>query len=212
MHIYAFGSIVRGEVNFDSDVDLIAVVEKHDSRFDPSVYSIYSYNRLFDLWEEGNPFAWHLATESKMIFTSDGEDYIKSLGSPAKYKMVEADCYKFYNLFLSATSSITSNCKSSVFELSTIFLAIRNFATCYSLGKRDVFDFSRYSAKRLGVDSVPLQNDCFSVLERCRILSTRGTGSMITATEANMVLSNLHIIRRWMERLLYKEIKRERVQ
>lgn len=204
MHIYAFGSVVRGEIDLGSDIDLIAVVNKHDPRFDPNLYSIYSYNRLFDLWEDGNPFAWHLATESRMIFSSDGEDYINSLGKPAKYTKVTTDCKKFYDLFLSASSSIRANCNSTVFELSTIFLSIRNFATCYSLGYLDRFDFSRFSAKRLGSDSIPLSGDCFSILERARILSTRGTGSTISRHEAASVINNLPIIQEWMGKLLSK--------
>ncbi len=204
MHIYVFGSVCRGEIDHGSDVDLIALVPEFDSRFDPSIYSIYSYKRLKELWQEGNPFAWHLAIESKLVFSSDGIDFIKNLGSPASYNNIESDCLKFYNLFLTASSSIISGCNSAVFELSTIFLAIRNFATCYSLGRLNYHDFSRYSAQRLGDDSLPLQRECFSILERCRILSTRGTGTMINAEEISIVVNNLTTIRQWMELLLSK--------
>ena len=57
MHIYAFGSVCRGDVLPSSDIDLLAITEGHDSRFDPNNYSIYSYNRIKELWQEGNPFA-----------------------------------------------------------------------------------------------------------------------------------------------------------
>ena len=61
MHIYAFGSLCRGEVDFGSDVDLLSIIEGPDSRFDPDVFAKYSYDRIRSLWKEGNPFAWHLA-------------------------------------------------------------------------------------------------------------------------------------------------------
>ncbi len=205
MHIYVFGSVCRGEIDHGSDVDLIALVSEFDPRFDPSIYSIYSYRRLKELWHEGNPFAWHLSIESKMVFSSDGNDFIKNLGNPSSYSGAKLDCMKFYNLFLTAASSIKLDRNSAVFELSTIFLAIRNFATCYSLGRLKNHDFSRYSAKRLGDESVPLPGDCFSILERCRILSTRGTGLMITGEEINIAVSNITTIRQWMENLLSKE-------
>jgi len=204
MHIYVFGSVCRGEIDHGSDVDLIALVSEFDSRFDPSIYSIYSYTRLKGLWQEGNPFAWHLAIESKMVFSSDGNDFIKNLGKPSRYNSTKLDCLKFYNLFLTAASSIISGCSSAVFELSTIFLAIRNFATCYSLGQLGYHDFSRYSAQRLGDDSLSLPKDCFSILERCRILSTRGAGPMINADEISIAVSNINTIRQWMEILLSK--------
>jgi predicted nucleotidyltransferase len=82
VHIYAFGSICRGEIDTKSDIDLLAIVGGNDNHFDTSTYSMYSYNRLTELWLEGNPFAWHLATESKLIYSSDEKDFIKDLGSP----------------------------------------------------------------------------------------------------------------------------------
>lgn len=43
MHIYAFGSICRGEVDSFSDIDMLAIVSGRDERFNPRDYSIYSY-------------------------------------------------------------------------------------------------------------------------------------------------------------------------
>ena len=71
MHIYIFGSICRGDLREGSDIDLLALVEGYDSRFDPDTFSVYSYSRIADLWAEGNPFAWHLFLESRLVFASD---------------------------------------------------------------------------------------------------------------------------------------------
>ena len=202
MHIYAFGSICRGEIDNKSDIDLLAVVDGYDNRFDLSIYSIYSYRRLSELWQEGNPFAWHLAAEAKNIFSSNGEDFIKQLGPPAEYNTCIEDCKKFYNLYCKAVESINSDGKSMVFEMSTIFLAIRNFATCFLLGMEKVGNFSRRSALQMGEKSIQISLDTFDLLERSRILSIRGTGKMIETEKIISSLQEISSIKIWMNGLL----------
>jgi Nucleotidyltransferase domain len=143
MHIYAFGSICRGEVSLDSDIDLLAVVKGHDGRLDQAAFSIYSYKRIREIWLEGNPFAWHLSLEARLIYSSDSHDFLKQLGPPGAYRHCYNDCSRFFRLFDDAQKSIEVNNKCLVFDLSTTFLSIRNFASCYSLGVGDVPDFSR---------------------------------------------------------------------
>jgi hypothetical protein len=179
MHIYAFGSVCRGDVSAYSDVDLLAIVESDDSRFDPNVYSIYSYKRIKELWEEGNPFAWHLALESRLLFSSDGADYLKVLGNPKPYRHCVRDCEKFRALFREGYESVVAGNSSVVFDLSAIFLSIRNLASCFSLGVTDRPNFSRSSALCLGTRSLLLPQDSYRVLERARILCTRGQGANI---------------------------------
>lgn len=202
MHIYAFGSICRGEIDSKSDIDLLAVVNGYDNRFDLSIYSIYSYRRLSELWQEGNPFAWHLAAEAKNIFSSNGEDFIKQLVPPAEYNTCIEDCKKFYNLYCKAVESINSDGKSMVFEMSTIFLAIRNFATCFLLGMEKVGNFSRRSALQMGEKSIQISLDTFDLLERSRILSIRGTGKMIETEKIISSLQEISSIKIWMNGLL----------
>ncbi|EED7773057.1 nucleotidyltransferase, partial [Salmonella enterica subsp. houtenae] len=134
MHIYAFGSICRGEIDSFSDIDMLAIVSGRDERFNPRDYSIYSYERISELWKEGNPFAWHLFLESKIIYSPDNIDYLRSLGKPSNYNSVFADCEKFLEIFISARRSIETSDLTEIFDLSSVFLSIRNFATCFSLG------------------------------------------------------------------------------
>ena len=96
MHIYAFGSICRGDISLGSDVDLLAIVDSYSPDIDPDTFSIYSYKRIQEIWREGNPFAWHLFLESMLIFASDKFDYLTQLGSPSKYKNCVRDCEKFF--------------------------------------------------------------------------------------------------------------------
>lgn len=196
MHIYAFGSLCRGDVDTYSDADLLAIVDSFDPRLDPNMFSIYSYQRVRELWNEGNPFAWHLAAESKLIF-SDGEDFINGLGSPNAYVQANRDCEKFLGLFQEAYRSTLNGSHSRVFDLSTIFLSIRNFATCFSLG-RGQQNFSRHSALQLGQDSVPISQRSYELLERTRLLSTRAIGDAPKFDEIEFTVKELEKIEGWM--------------
>lgn len=206
MHIYAFGSICRGDIDFHSDIDLLSITEGYDSRFDPNMFSIYSYSRIDKIWKEGNPFAWHLATEAKLIYSYNGSDFIQELGSPSEYKNCKNDCNKFYYLFLNAFASINSGSNSKIFELSTIFLSIRNFATCYLLGQSNIKDFSRHSAIHLDTRSLKISSAAYEILETSRIISTRGVGKVISQRESLIAIEELNNIKNWMEDLL-KEVK-----
>lgn len=202
MHIYAFGSVCRGEISTDSDVDLLAIVEGYDPRFNADNYSIYSYERVEEIWKDGNPFAWHLATEAKLLFASNDTDFLLSIGRPQRYRRCKLDCQKFLALFNEAVLSFSSGSKSKVFDLSMVFLAIRNFATCYSLGELPKPDFSRSSALRLGDRSLRIPTDAYEVLQRSRMLSTRGVGESISSRESALVSAQFPRIIDWMiERL-----------
>lgn len=205
MHIYAFGSVCRGDISVESDIDLLALVKGRDERLDPDKFSIYSYDRITELWGEGNAFAWHLALESKIIFSEDGSDFIRQLGMPSTYGSAGKDCKRFQEIFDSAFSSIKEGTPSIVFELSTIFLAIRNMATCYSLVKHPVPTFGRDSARRLGDKSIPLSESAYSILMRARILSTRGLGDDIADIDMSKLMDELIVCRHWMNGL-YQEV------
>lgn len=201
-HIYAFGSVCRGEVTPESDVDLLAVTQGSDQRFDSDLYSIYSYARVAEIWSEGNPFAWHLSLEARLLYSPDNSDYLRELGAPAAYQSAARDCQKFFALFEGSANALRAGTNSPVFELSTVFLAVRNFATCYSLGAESP-DFSRHSALRLGVNSLVFSSEGFGVLERARLLCTRGLGEMISQEEeATSVTLTLGEIEYWMRTLL----------
>lgn len=211
MHVYAFGSVCRGDISVGSDIDLLAIVDGCSFRFDPDVFSIYTYERIRELWQEGNPFAWHLSLESRLLFSSDQHDYLKVLGRPGPYRNSVRDCEKFFALFREACASILASSTSRVFDLSTVFLSIRNIATCFSLGVTKQPDFSRNSAHRLGDNSIPISLSTFQILERARILCTRGYGTNITDQEVNIVIGQLNEVHEWMNNLVEKAKEHERV-
>ena len=207
MHIYAFGSVCRGDIFPTSDVDLLAVVDRYDDRFNPCDYSIYSYHRIKQIWEEGNPFAWHLASESRLLFASDQADFLKSLNEPARYRRAVQDCQKFFSLFVEAKHSIKTTSTTTTFDLSMVFLAVRNFATCFSLGFLAQPNFSRRSAIEIGRHSLSIERGAFEILERSRILCTRAIGSPINAFEEAAAIEQFPHIEAWMECLL-REVKK----
>jgi Nucleotidyltransferase domain len=202
VHIYAFGSVCRGEVDIASDIDMLAVVNGHDARFKPSDYSVYSYGRIKEIWEQGNPFAWHLFLESKMVYSEDASDYFRIIGEPKAYSSGFTDCKKFYEIFLTAKDSLERTNLTEIFDLSSVFLAVRNFATCYSLSKGVKPDFSRSSARNLGAESVPINDSNYSLLERSRVLCTRGIGEILNIQEIAEVKLSLSTIDCWMKNLI----------
>lgn len=202
MHIYAFGSICRGEVDASSDIDMLAIVNGHDARFNPSDYSIYSYSRIRDLWEQGNPFAWHLFLESRLVYSPDNINHLRSIGEPTIYKSGLADCEKFREIFLSAKESICSSALSEIFDLSSVFLGVRNFATCFSLHCNTKPDFSRNSARNLGRHSIPIDDPTYSLFERARVLCTRGLGELLSPSEVDKAKMALGEIDSWMIEIL----------
>lgn len=199
--LYAFGSITRGEIDTRSDTDVLVITDEFDPEIPTERYSVYSTRRIRELWEEGNPFAWHLNKESVLLYSSDCTSFLESLGPPEVYRNADADCKKFLALFLGAREESEKYNGSIVFEFSNIFLAMRNYATCFSLGYRNHYNFSRRSALEMGEHSVPIDGSAFDVLERSRILSTRGFGDALTDKDKSLALESLDIACDWFDKL-----------
>lgn len=206
MHFYAFGSICRGEIDKSSDVDLLACITGNNNNIDADKFSVYQHDRIRCLWKEGNPFAWHLHLESKLLFSSDGVDFLEDLGTPSIYKAGKEDCSKFARLFAESLDQLLITRVNATFNLSCMFLATRNFATCYSLWRGHPV-FSRRSPLLI---EAPLSVDevAFNVLTRARLLSTRGIGDALLEDEVMLTLKVVPAIQAWMSKLL-AEVKND---
>jgi Nucleotidyltransferase domain len=204
MAIYAFGSIVRGEIDEFSDVDLLIIKDLGEEipKIDRERFSIYTYQRISQLWEEGNPFSWHLFSESKCLFSKNSIPFLKSLGKPNPYINILNDLHKFYQLFLDSKLSLESNHNSVDFDLSMIFLAIRNFASCFSLGFLKIKEFSRDTALKIGQYSIQINLTTYNRLRESRILATRGIGERITEEELKTIMFEFYSIENWFNELL----------
>ncbi|HHF3850539.1 TPA: hypothetical protein ACUME1_001698, partial [Haemophilus influenzae] len=88
---------------------------------------------------------------------------------------------------------------NSVFNLSCIFLAIRNISTCYSLylGKAV---FSRRAMLKI-TPSINIPMYVIETLEKCRILSTRGVGDDLNKLELENVISHIDSIDKWLDKI-----------
>lgn len=196
IHIYAFGSICRGEIDSGSDIDLLAIVSGGTkNELSRSMFSIYSHSKVRKIWQEGNPFAWHLHTEAKLIHSNDGSDFFGTLGPPATYVKAREDCDRFFKIFRQASMSVIRDQDSAIFDLSAAFLGIRNFATCYLLGKGNP-DFSRRVALNLMDDLSHRDLLAYEILERARLLCTRGHGEALTGDEIGEATASLPMFER----------------
>ena len=203
MHIYAFGSICRGEISLESDIDLIGITDRIDERKDSNVYSLYSYERIKEIWQVGNPFAWHLALEAKMLFSTDGSDLFKLLGAPSPYIDGLRDCTSFRGIFAAAAESIASNGNTTILDLASVFLAIRNVATFYSLAFVTSSPiFSRDAAINIGSKSLRIPHDKYEVFKKARMLNTRGHGKNLTRNEILSAMSALDEIEQWIDDII----------
>lgn len=198
-HLYAFGSICRGEIDASSDIDLLACLSTQAAGIDRKRFSVYSHDRIRELWLSGNPFAWHLHLESRLLYSSDGLDFLIDLGRPGTYLDTASDCEKFRRLFSESLAAIKEATNSPIFNISCMFLATRNFATCFSLGQGTP-TFSRYSPLQIK-RRLPIAKDDFEIYARARILSTRGIGQPLSSQDINRAEANASVITEWMREL-----------
>lgn len=200
-NIYVFGSVVRGEIDQYSDVDLLLITDEKIEDIDPNKYSIYTPQRIQQMYKEGNPFAWHLHYESKLVYT-DHINFLEDLKCPELYKNGKEDLIKFQKLFVDSLKSIEEDQFSLTFDLAMIFLAIRNFATCYSLACYDRPIFSRTSFEKLTDFPLVLDDKVKNVLMRSRINSTRGINYNIQELELSLLLNQVEEIKEWFNKII----------
>lgn len=205
MHFYIFGSACRGELDKNSDIDMLAIHNKEEeeeiNHLDGNKISIYSEKKIKKIWAAGNPFAWHLYYESKLVYSSNNIDFLKSLDQPSTYKEGLSDCIKFYEILKKSANSAKKDKYSIVFDFSTIFLCIRNIATCYSLHFNEP-NFSRDSAIQLGQNSLNINPKIYNILKQCRLANTRGLNILLNDFEVKTVVDKLEEIQTWANKLI----------
>jgi len=200
-HIYIFGSVVRGDIDKYSDIDLLLITNESVQNINSNKYSIYSPERIRELYLEGNPFAWHLYYESKLVYTS-GHDFLLGLGQPSDYTNCKSDLLKFKKLFDDSITSIRENDFSIIFDFAMIFLAIRNFATCYTLGCYEKPIFSRLTFEKLHDYPLILDDKVKELLMMSRISSTRGINYSIEKNTLSLFELDLNKIESWFNEIL----------
>ena len=200
-HIYAFGSICRGEVAPGSDIDLLAIVSGGTNELSRSMFSIYSHSRFGAYGKREIHLHGTCALNSKLIHSSDEADFIAALGLPTAYTKARDDCERFLGIYRQASASLRNDRTSAIFDLSAAFLGLRNFSTCYLLGRGHP-DFSRGAALNLMADMPPIDVRAYRVLERARLLCTRGHGVALSNREMAQAIEALPKLEEWMVRLI----------
>ena len=201
-YIYAFGSICRGEVDKYSDLDIIVVGNDINIENIPTGISLYKEDTIIELWDEGNPFAWHLFCESRMLYSFSNVDFIKTLGRPNTYSTFRLDSVRLYELFKDAKASLEISRDAIVFDYSIIFLVIRNIASLFDLHFNNNYNFSRDSVLNLKNNSLNLDISSYNTLRKCRILSTRGIGEISEEEILNLTLDKITNIEEWITKLI----------
>lgn len=205
MYLYIFGSACRGELDKYSDIDMLAIYNEQEEmkHLDGNKISIYSEKKIKKIWNSGNPFAWHLHYESKLVYSSNNIDLLKILDKPSIYKDGLSDCIKFYEILEKSINSVKQDKFSIVFDFSTIFLCIRNISTCYSLHFNKP-NFSRDSAILLDKDALYIDPNVYNLLKNCRLANTRGLNILLHDFEVQLVINQLDEIQFWANKLIEK--------
>lgn len=210
MWLYIFGSTVRGEIDPQSDVDVLAVLEEKSAQIGlPKNFLVYSKSELMACFEKGDLFAHHLTSESRLVHSNNGSDLIQDLGRPAIYQSGVNDFACFYEIGNAAISQLMRKNCSIVFELGILYMAIRDIAMILSYHEGEVPSFSKYAPYYV-TPRLTLDRKKYEFIKNCRAASTRGS----VLAEKRDILSNIDLImiREWLksaERVLNERIQRK---
>jgi hypothetical protein len=186
--VYLFGSAARGEVDERSDLDLLAVVadragkvvqsevERHVPKIlgslEPSI-SWYGFNRLREMFRNGELFAWHLYRETTPLF--EARAVLASLGTPAPYLNAAEDVTSFEAILSGIPGQLAASPQNAVYEMGLIYVCLRNICMAASWSLCPNPDFSRYSPFSLrGVAPVPISRLEYDLAMSCRLAGQRG--------------------------------------
>jgi hypothetical protein len=182
-----YGSLVRGELDELSDIDLLIAIDRPiEDRERESVRSAdgmnrhlsvswYSSERLTFLWSEGDLFAWHLFGESRSV-SLKGVDFIDRLGRPAPYRSALADIDELIDIMTGSAAAVEACPGNLTYEAGILYVCCRNIALCASWYTQEGLCFSRYSPYvnqlRTGV-AFCVDASTYASLVRARLKGTR---------------------------------------
>lgn len=213
--VYMFGSLVRGDGDQHSDLDLLAVVKDGGgkltetcvthyvpleySKREPSI-SWYGKNRLSQMFRNGELFAWHLHNETTPLF--EREPVISMLGKPTKYQGAVEDVTSFQKVLSGIPTSIRQSPENAIYELGLVYVCLRNICMSASSVLCAQVDFSRYSPFNLvNVPPVPITKHEFDLAMSCRMAGQRGIVPPSNIVTSEMVTNIYYRLAPWIETL-----------
>ncbi len=185
MWIYAFGSFVRGEIDPESDVDILCICSNKEKINIPSSVQIYSIEDYLSIHKKGDLFAHHLYKESRIIHTTNGKNIIQSLGNPGPYLAWNGDMKLFVEVARYSVKKV-NDVKQSVFSKGTLYMSLRDMAMIYSHIQMGISDFSKYVPYNINVP-IDIDREVYQILKQCRTSSTRGTWDSKNLDDLNTV-------------------------
>lgn len=172
--IYAFGSVTRGDVSPNSDVDILVVDDiPYPSNF-PRNWSVYSKETISRYYEAGRLFAWHLHLEAVLLHPARGPGFLSALGAPSLYATAADDIAELRALLSSSIEELRHGSPSEVYELGLVYTALRDVAMSASWALLGRPSFSRHAPYEI-CPPCPIPRPAYETAMKSRHASTRGT-------------------------------------
>jgi hypothetical protein len=201
-HRYIFGSLVSGDFDNGSDIDVLVITD--DSMHNcPDDWSVYSKNGIQNLFARGSLFAWHLyQTAIPVTEETKRDDYLRSIGSPAEYTTAIEEIEDLRVILSSAFIELNNKTPSNVYECGLIAVAIRDISMAASQHLTDKFNFSKFAPFLLGKFSLNISQSLYLELVNCRRSGTRGRALNKTNKIVDAVLKEEMKITDWISTLI----------
>lgn len=170
--LYVFGSLVRGEVDQHSDVDILVVKSSDNEQGLPSHWTVMSEATVSHYFQVGHLFAWHLHLEAVCIFSDRSESLLSSIGPPSPYSKAQSDVTLLVATLEDALNRLKLSRPSVTYNCGIVQTCLRDIGMCAAPKLVGRFCFSKYSPFELELGKyISMEN--YRELALCRISSTR---------------------------------------
>lgn len=196
--IYVFGSIVRGDVSYTSDADVLVIPLGEQRRESyPENWSVYSPYIIDSYYQQGRLFAWHLHYEARCVYCPTENGMLTRLGPPSPYLTARYDVEELTSLLDDAVSEVRNGTRNMIFELGLIYTAVRDIAMSASWSMLGRPEFARDCPFLLPI-RVPLSRTTYEAMMLARHRSTRGIEACI---DVEAVAADVHNapLREWAD-------------
>lgn len=199
---YVFGSLVNGDIDNGSDIDVLVIDEHKNKHIYPPSWSVYSEERLKGLYQRGTLFAWHLFLEAVPVsHFAISNNLLRELGEPSKYSDGIKEIDELFQLMVTAYKELEEGTPSSTFELGLISVSIRDIAMAASIDTNKKFCFSKFAPYKLEGIEPPMPISIYKSLLDCRRATIRGAAIDLPPLIIDIVLKMKLDIFTWVSDL-----------
>ncbi|WP_158768854.1 nucleotidyltransferase domain-containing protein [Paraglaciecola sp. L1A13] len=178
---YVFGSLVSGDFDSGSDVDVLIIRSNDGLSSFPPDWSVYTKERIEELYRKGTLFAWHLYLDAIPVSASAvSNDCLRKIGQPSDYVNAYSEISALSKLLKSSIAEIINNSPSKIYELGIVALTLRDIGMSASKALTGNFNFSKFAPLMLGEFSAPISETYYKSLIECRRATIRGHKTKFT--------------------------------